>query len=57
MFMFDQTELKNVSRWIDWREFATVVDESGEEMSADDLDALPGMSIRIVCTPGGNIQI
>ena len=57
MFTFDQTELKNVSRWIDWREFATVVDESGEEMSADDLDALPGMSVRVVCTPGGNIQI
>ena len=55
MFVFDQTELKNVSRWVDWHQFATVVDQEGQELSPEEVDALPGMSVRIICTPGGNI--
>ena len=54
MFKFEGSpELQNVSGWVDWRQFATVKDAAGTQLTMEEMEALPGLCIRILCTPAG----
>ena len=58
--LFDFTthpDQKNLSNWVDWTSFASIVDKDGAELPMDDLSALPGLSVRLVCTPAGKIYL
>ena len=63
LFRFEGTpDLRNVSGWVDWRQFATVKDAAGTQLTMEEMEALPGLCIRILCTPAGrflflNLQI
>ena len=46
-------ELRNVSGWDDWRQFASVKDAAGTQLTMEEMEALPGLCIRILCTPAG----
>ena len=52
MFRFEGSpDLRNVSGWVDWRQFATVKDAAGTQLTMEEMEALPGLCIRILCTP------
>ena len=54
MFKFEGSpELRNVSGWVDWRQFASVKDAAGTQLTMKEMEALPGLCIRILCTPAG----
>ena len=50
-------EQRNVSGWVDWRQFATVMDAAGTQLSREEMETLPGLCIRIVCTPAGVLAL
>ena len=56
MFRFEGSpDLRNVSGWVDWRQFATVKDAAGTQLTMEEMEALPGLCIRILCTPAGRV--
>ena len=58
--MFDFSvyqDQKNVSNWVDWSQFATLEDSKGNPVQLQDVPELPGLAIRLVCTPAGKSQI
>ena len=50
-------EIRNVSGWVDWKQFATVKDAAGTQLSMEGMETLPGLCIRIVCTPAGVLAL
>ena len=56
LFRFEGSpDLRNVSGWVDWRQFATVKDAAGTQLTMEEMEALPGLCIRILCTPAGRV--
>ena len=56
--MFDfsvHQEQRNVSNWVDWSQFATLEDSKGNPVQLQDASELPGLAIRLVCTPAGEL--
>ena len=56
--MFDFTvhqDQRNVSNWVDWVQFATLEDGKGNPIQLQDAPELPGLAIRLVCTPAGEL--
>ena len=55
MFRFEGSpELRNVSGWVDWRQFATVKDAAGTQLTMEEMEALGLMNGRLYFCQLGN---